>query len=112
METPTRIPNSTILRLIAKGYLSSQLAQELHISKAAVFKRIKHLVKLEYIHTEKKGIIKQISLTAKGLAELNSVGVTQDAQPSPQKPRCFLFRVVLFGIKSYKVSSANKKSST
>ena len=87
METPTRIPNSDILRLIAKGYLSSQIAQELHISKAAVFKRINHLVKLEYIHTEKKGIIKQLSLTAKGLAELNSVGVTQESQPSPQKPR-------------------------
>ena len=87
METPTRIPNSDILRLIAKGYLSSQIARELHISKAAVFKRINHLVKLEYIHTEKKGIIKQLSLTAKGLAELNSVGVTQESQPSPQKPR-------------------------
>ena len=87
METPTRIPNSDILRLIAKGYLSSQIAQELHISKAAVFKRIEHLVKLEYIHTEKKGIIKQLSLTAKGLAELNSVGVKQDTQPSPQEPR-------------------------
>ena len=87
METPTRIPNSDILKLIAQGYLSSQIAHELHISKAAVFKRIKHLVKLEYIHTEKKGIIREISLTAKGLAELNSVGVTQDAQPSPQEPR-------------------------
>ena len=87
METPTRIPNSVILKLITKGCLSSQIAQELQISKAAVSKRIKHLVKLEYIHTEKKGIIKELSLTAKGLAELNSVGGTQDAQLSPQKPR-------------------------
>lgn len=87
MKIPPRIPNSSILKLIAKGYLSFQIAQELHISKAAVFKRIKHLVKLGYIHTEKKGIIKELSVTAKGLVELNSVGETLITQPNPQKSR-------------------------
>ncbi len=82
METPTQI-----LNLIAKGYLSKQIAEELKVSKAAVSKRLRHLEKKGYIHIQKKGIILELSLTAKGLAELNSVGVSQEALPSPQEPR-------------------------
>ena len=87
MTTPTRIPNSAILQLIAKGYLSYQLAQEFHISKPAVSKRIRHLAKKGYINTAKKGVIMTLSLTAKGLAELHPVGDDLVASPSPQKPK-------------------------
>ena len=82
METPTQI-----LNLIAKGYLSKQIASELKVSPAAISQRLRTLEKKGLIHIQKKGIILEISLTAKGLAELNSVGVSQDAQPNPQKPR-------------------------
>ena len=87
MTTPTRIPNSAILQLIAKGYLSYQMAQEFHISKPAVSKRIRHLAKKGYINTTKKGVIMTLSLTAKGLAELHPVGDDLVASPSPQKPK-------------------------
>lgn len=82
-----KVPTSEILNLISKGYLSYQIADELKISRVAVHKRLWVLEKDGYIQTKKKGIILELSLTAKGLAGITTVGTIGTGQPSPHKSR-------------------------